>query len=33
VFGLAALVYLGLTAGLTTLLRRIERGFEGGTGR
>jgi octopine/nopaline transport system permease protein len=33
VFCLAAAVYLGLTAGLTALLRRIERRLEGGTVR
>jgi octopine/nopaline transport system permease protein len=33
VFGLAALVYLGLTAGLTALLRRIEHRLEGGGAR
>ena len=33
VFCLAAAVYLGLTAGLTALLRRIERNLERGTGR
>jgi octopine/nopaline transport system permease protein len=33
VFCLAAAVYLGLTGGLTALLRRIEQRLEGGTGR
>jgi len=33
VFCLAAAVYLGLTGGLTALLRRIERRLEGGSGQ
>jgi len=33
VFCMAAAVYLGLTTALTALLRRIERGLEGGTQR